>query len=182
MIIDKLFSVFRPGKALPITEPELALQFHQVNYFPPGKETYKRERELAILGLLTPASNPTGDGHAALLFEQYSYEECWSICFLPPYYLILLSDKGRKISCSACEPLPAVWKEMVALTEELLPYTTKRDDFPMTGFGHATFYFVSGRNVFVSKKHIPLMEKETNGFHTLHKNLLELRKLILAKM
>lgn len=182
MLIDKLFAAFRSKEVIPIEEAPLHLHIQQVNYFPAGKDCYRRERELAIRSLTPPASNPTGEGHTGLFFEQFSYEECWAISFLPPGNIILLSDKGRKITALAMPPLPPLWNEMVELTENLLPHTTKRDDFPMTGFGHATFYFVSERNVFVSKKHIPLMEKETNGFHTLHKNLLELRKLILESM
>ena len=182
MILDKLISAFRSTYTKPEPEIPLLLKIHQANYFPAGKDVYRRERDQIIPTLLPPVFNPEGKGHRSLLFEQFGPEECWALSFLPPGNLVLLSDKGRKITACVESPFPDVWEEMVSLSENLLPFTTKRDDFPITGFGHATFYFVSGRNIYVSKKHITLMEKESSGFHTLHLSLLQLKKRILEKM
>ncbi|MCC7302593.1 MAG: hypothetical protein IT233_08125 [Bacteroidia bacterium] len=146
----------------------------ELKVHPSGREAYIRARQTLLETLLKPP------GLSAMIFEQFSFEDCFLLIACVNGELLLLTERGREIHARFREPFPDDWKIWQERTEELLSHTTRRDDIPLTGFGHAAFFFLQGRDVFTSKKHIPLMEKEKNGFRELHLDLLSLKHALLA--
>lgn len=179
MIKEKLLALWKKNRTAPSSDPMMPLRIREIHRHSPGRDLYLRERSRILLTLKPGPGDPEGVKNKAFVFEQFSFDAGFLLCLRPPGEITLLSEKGFWVTLSFIAPAVQPWSRMLELCNELLSYTTKRDDFPLTGFGHATFFFVQGRNIYINRKHIPLMEKESNGFHELHIQLLKLRDHIM---